>query len=148
MWLGELIAAILVMALGAGAVVFSWGLDYFSQYGPGPGFLPRLLGYGISLCGIVLFAQVLRKRDRSGRFFGPGTVAGAKFLALIIPGFLLFPVLGFSVGLGLLTGLTMRTLGNHGWIQCFVVTAAVIVGIHYVFGDWLTIPIPQGMLGW
>jgi hypothetical protein len=148
MWLGQLIAALCVIGLGAGVIVFSWDLQYFSEFGPGPGFLPQLLGYGITLCGAVILIKVLRAKERGGGFVKPRTLLGAKFLALIIPAFLLFPVLGFSVGLALLTGVTMRIMGRHDWLQCLITTVAVAVGIRYVFADWLTIPIPAGLLGW
>jgi putative tricarboxylic transport membrane protein len=148
MWLGQLIAALVVIGLGMGVIVFSWDLQYFSEFGPGPGFLPRLLGFGITICGIVILIKVFRNRERSGNFVKPGTILGVKFLGLIMAMFLLFPLLGFSVGLALLTGVTMRVMGSHGWVQCLIVTVVVAIGVHYVFAEGLTIPIPQGLLGW
>ena len=148
MWMGQLIAALVVIGLGMGVIVFSWDLHYFSEFGPGPGFLPQLLGYGITVCGVVILIQVLRAKERGGSFIKPGTILGVKFLALIVAMFLLFPLLGFSVGLALLTGVTMRVMGSHGWVQCLIITVVVAIGVHYVFAEWLTIPVPQGLVGW
>jgi len=148
MWLADLIGGLAVLALGFAAIFFSWQLPYMSEYGPGPGFLPRWIGFGIVGCAIVVVIKILRKHDKSGAFFKPLTKMGVKALVLMIIAFLLFPLLGFSVGLGLFVGVSMRVMGKHGWIQCGITAVVTAIAIHFIFADWLSIPLPTGMIGW
>jgi hypothetical protein len=147
MWVADLIAAVVTLALGLAVTLLSFQLSYMAEFGPGPGFLPRWIGFGITACGLVILAQVLRKKKRAGDFFRPGTKLGVKVLIEIILTFLLFPVLGFSVALGIFTGVAMRTMGRHRWISCGVTAAVTAVCVHFLFGHYLDIPLPEGMIG-
>jgi hypothetical protein len=69
-------------------------------------------------------------------------------LGLIVTVFLLLPVLGFSAGLALITGAGMRLMGKHRWVSCVLTAIGTAICIHYVFGQWLSIPLPKGMIGW
>src|SRR5512135_3454008 len=101
MWIADVIAAVAAILLGIAVIVCSSQLPYMSEYGPGPGFLPLWVGIGILACAIVIFIQVLKKHRKAVNFFKPGTKLGVKILIEIIVTFVLFPILGFSVGLGL-----------------------------------------------
>ncbi len=148
MWVGELVGGIVVFLLGLGIVIFSWGLQYTSEFGPGPGFLPRWIGFGIMGCAVVIVGQVLRKHERTEVFFKPRTREAVKILVLIGLTFVLSLLLGFSVALGLFVGVTMRVMGKHRWISCVLTTVVTIVAIHFIFGHWLSIPLPTGKVGW
>jgi len=148
MWLADLIGGVIVLVLGFAVVFFSWQLPYMSEYGPGPGFLPRWIGFGIVGCAIVVIIKILRKHDKSGAFFKPLTKMGVKALILMIIAFLLFPLLGFCVGLGLFVGVSMRVMGKHSWISCGITAVVTAIAIHYIFAHWLSIPLPTGMVGW
>ncbi len=148
MWLADLIGGVVVLVLGFAVVFFSWQLPYMSEYGPGPGFLPRWIGFGIVGCAIVVIINVLKKRGKTELFFKPRTKEGAKILVLMIIAFLLLPILGFSIALGLFVGVTMRMMGKHRWISCGLTTVVTAIAIHYIFAHWLSIPLPTGMVGW
>ncbi len=147
MWIADLIGGAVALALGLAVTLFSFQLSYMSEFGPGPGFLPRWVGIGITACGLVILAQVLRKKRRAGEFFKPGTKLGVKILIEIIVTFLLFPVLGFSIALGIFTGVAMRTMAKHRWISCGTTAAVTAVCVHFLFGHYLDIPLPTGMIG-
>ncbi len=147
MWLADLIAALVVLVLGLAVTLFSFQLNYMAEFGPGPGFLPRWIGFGITVCGLVILAQVLRKKRKTGEFFKPGTKLGVKILIEIIVTFLFFPVLGFSIALGIFTGVAMRTMARHRWISCGLTAAVTAVCVHFLFGHYLDIPLPEGMIG-
>ena len=148
MWLADLIGGVVVLLLGVAVVFFSWQLPYMSEYGPGPGFLPRWIGFGIIGCAIVVIIKILRKQDKTGAFFKPRTKMGVSILIQIAIAFLLLPLLGFSIGLGLFIGVSMRTMGKHRWISCGITAVVTAVAIHYIFAHWLSIPLPTGMIGW
>jgi len=81
-------------------------------------------------------------------YFRPRTRIGINVLILIIIAFLLLPVFGFSIGLGLYVGATMWIIGKHGWISCILTTIITAIAIHFIFGHWLDIPLPTGLIGW
>ena len=80
-------------------------------------------------------------------FLNRGPRLGVKILIEIIVTFLLFLLLGFSVALGLFTGVAMRTMGKHRWISCGLTSLVTAVCVHFLFGHYLNIPLPTGMIG-
>jgi putative tricarboxylic transport membrane protein len=148
MWFADFIGGVFVLLLGLAVVFFSWQLPYKSEYGPGPGFLPLWLGFGIIGCAIVVILKVLKKSDRTGAFFKPRTKMGVSVLIQIAITFLFLPLLGFSIALGLFMGVTMRTMGKHHWISCGLTAVVTAIAIHFIFGHWLSIPLPTGIVGW
>jgi putative tricarboxylic transport membrane protein len=148
MWLADLIAGIVALLLGIGALFFSWQLPYKSEYGPGPGFLPLWIGLGIVGCAIAIIINVFKKREKRGVFFKPRTKMGVRVIIEIVITFLLTPLIGFSIGLGLFVGATMRTMGKHQWISCGLTAVLTAVCIRFIFGHWLNIPLPTGLVGW
>ena len=148
MWLADLIGGFVVLAFGLAIVVFSSQLQYMSEYGPGPGFLPFWLGVGIAACSLGVLYNVFRKHGRTGAFFQPLTKVGLKMLAIIVGGFLLLPFLGFSVGLAVTAAVSMRLIGKHGLLACAITVVGTAIGIHYVFAEWLSIPLPTGIVDW
>lgn len=147
MWLAELIAAVVSVLIGISVIILSSQLPYMSEYSPGPGFLPLWVGIGVLGCGIVILIQVLKKYGKKAKFFKPGTKLGVKILIEIIITFLLFPLLGFSIALGLFTGAAMRTMGKHKWVSCGLTSFVTAICVHYLFGNYLTIPLPTGLIG-
>jgi len=148
MWLAELIGGVTVLILGVAVVFFSSQLSYYSEFEPGPGFLPLWVGVVLIGCAIFVIIDVLKKQDKTGPFFKPRTKMGVSVLIQIAIAFLLLPLLGFSVALGLLVGVTMRTMGKHHWVSCGLTAVVTAIAIHFIFGHWLSIPLPTGMIGW
>ena len=147
MWAADFIAAVAALVLGLVVTILSLQLAYTSEYGPGPGFLPRWIGIGITACALVILVQVLKKNRKVGEFFKPGTRMGVRILIEIIVTFLFFPLLGFSVALGIFTGVAMRTMGKHRWISCSLTAGVTAICVHFLFGHYLDIPLPTGMIG-
>ena len=149
MWYARIIAGVAVFLLGIATTVLAWlTLPYTGEFGPGPGFVPFWLGITLMACSVPVIIGDLRTKAKSERLFRPETTQCLKVLLLIVTVFLVLPVLGFSAGLALITGGGMRLMGKHSWVSCAVTVLGTAVGIHYLFGQWLTIPLPKGMLGW
>ncbi|MBP1696900.1 MAG: hypothetical protein H6Q41_2088 [Deltaproteobacteria bacterium] len=148
MRLAELTGGIVLLLLGVAIFFFSLELPYMSEYGPGPGFLPRWLSLALVGCSVAVLVGLLRKQKKDESFLKPRTREGVKVLGLIIINFLFLPVLGFSVVLALFTGMTMRAMGRHSWVLCGLTALGVAIGIHLIFIQWLTIPLPEGIVGW
>jgi hypothetical protein len=148
MRLADLIGGVVVLILGLAVIYFSSQMEYYSEFGPGPGFLPLWVGICITCFASYLIFNILRKHGQVGAFIKPRTKEGFKLLLIIIASFLLLPFLGFSIGFGFFAGITMRIMGRHGWIVCGLTAVCIAIGIRYVFGQWLLIPLPTGIVGW
>jgi uncharacterized membrane protein len=110
--------------------------------------LPFWLGIVLIGSAVFVLANILKKHVNVDAFFKPGTKQSVKMFILIFISFLLLPLLGFSVGLAFFSGVTMRIMGKHGWMACGLTAVGIAIGIHFVFGQWLHIPLPAGMVGW
>ena len=148
MWLAELLGRIFVLLLGIAVVFFSSQLNYYTEFGPGPGFLPLWLGIGLVGSGASLVLDFLRKQVKAEAFFQPRTKQCVVMFFLIVMAFLLLPWLGFSLGFALLAATAMRVMGKHRWMACGITAVAIAAGIYFVFDQWLGIPLPTGILGW
>jgi hypothetical protein len=148
MWHARVVGGLAVLALGMAVILFARQLPYHSDYGPGPGFLPTWIGYVIALSAAVVTVQELRTPNTGETFFQPRTRMAVKVLGVIGATFLLFPLLGFSVGFGVFIFATMRLMGRHRWGACGLAAIVTAVGIHFLFGQWLDIPLPTGWIGW
>jgi putative tricarboxylic transport membrane protein len=148
MWFGNLIAGFVVFGLGAAVIFFASELPYSTEFGPGPGFLPLWLGIGLVSCSLGVLVKTFLKADRARVFFKERTKLGIQMLVLIFITFLLFPLLGFSIGLALFTTISMKALGKHRLIPCGLTGVITAIGIHFLFGRWLDIPLPTGLIGW
>lgn len=148
MWHARVLGGVAVLALGLVTVFFARQLPYHANYGPGPGFLPLWIGYVLAICGVIVTIRDLRAPNKGDTFFQPRTRMAIKVLAVIAVTFLLLPLLGFALAFGLFICATMRLMGNHRWITCGLAAIVTTVGIHFLFGQWLDIPLPTGWVGW
>jgi len=148
MRLADLIGGVFVLILGLAVIFFSSQLTYYSEFGPGPGFLPLWIGIVITVCAVYVIFDLLRKHGGKEEFFKPRTRLGFQIFITIIITFLLLPLLGFAIGLAFFIGVTMRMMGKHRWVLCGLTAIVTAIGIHFIFISWLTIPLPRGLIGW
>lgn len=149
MWYANIVGGIAFFLLGVATIIIAWrDLPYTSDFSPGPGFLPLWLGIGLTISSIPVIITELRNKERSGKLFRLETVKCVRVLLLIVAVFLLLPFLGFSIGLALITAGGMRLMGKHSWISCALIVVVKAICIHYLFGQWLSIPLPGGVFGW
>ena len=150
MWRAEFIGAWAVLLLGLFIVVFSIPLQYYTDLGPGAGFLPFWIGVGVIVGGVVEVIKVFRMKQRTemGTFLQPRSKLGLQMLVLIVITFLIFPFVGFSVGLALCAAAAMRIIGKHKIMTCGITAVLSAIFIRVVFAQWLDIPLPMGMIGW
>lgn len=149
MWYANIIAGLAVLLLGLATIIAAWlTLPYSGEFGPGPGFLPTWLGITLTVCAIPVLITDIRNTATSEKLFRPETMKCLQVLGLIVAVYLALPGLGFAAGLGLITGGGMRLMGRHRWVSCAAAAIGTAVGIHYLFGQALGIPLPKGLIGW
>jgi putative tricarboxylic transport membrane protein len=140
-----------VVMLGLSAVVYGATRDmpYWSEFTPGPAFLPTWVAGAGVLISIVILAQAFRKGGTASPEW-PDRAGGARVLlttaglVLCVP---LAPHLGFVViavifMLGMMLGIFRRKL-----VPSLLMAVGIGALIHGVFVWWLKVALPSGPLG-
>lgn len=138
----DLVAGISVAALGLYVTVKSSRLEYVSEYGPGPGFLPLWLGIGLLALAVYLaVSNLVRPAAEAGRRPESWMTLGrvlCGWLALMLAIFLL-PWIGFSFSLAFLTVFLIAVLERRSpW-------TAVGVGFGLAFGFYVIFVFALGL---
>jgi hypothetical protein len=144
---GDAYAGALIALVGIVALVAAWPLEFWSDFGPGPGFLPAALGAALAVTGPVVALASLRAREASrasaSSFRKPLVVTGvmAAYLALL-------NVLGFVFGTALFLFTLMRWVESRGTGQAAVLAVCIAAGLYFLFAVLLETPLPSGALSW
>lgn len=134
-----------------GGVIFreAISMDYYSDYGPGPGLLPLWVSGMIifsSLCyllvtlkkEIILFSSILPKGE------------GLKNVIVTVSAFLLFVILvpytGFVISSTLMLFLMFKR--GYKWYWSLGLSAVVTGIVFFVFDVLLQVPLPVNEYGW
>jgi len=141
-WAGSLVAVI-----GAISVAAAWPLERWSDFGPGPGFFPLLLGTGLILTGTVvgITGWLGRKsaRPSNGSFRKPLLVAG------VMAGYLvLLEIVGFALATGLFLFALLYWIESRSAWQALLLAIFVTLGVHLVFVTFLKTSLPPGIFNW
>lgn len=149
----DLLLGVVLLLLGAATIYGSMGLAYTGRGGTGPGFLPRWLGIGLALAGAALVVSRLRMRgagmhgaaielpDR----VGTGRVVGT--MALLFGLALLFEPLGFLAAAALVVFVLLFALERQPAVRALLVAVLFAVFSYLLFGVWLGLRLPAGILG-
>ncbi|MCM3791196.1 tripartite tricarboxylate transporter TctB family protein [Domibacillus indicus] len=127
----------------------SLSLDYYSEYGPGPGFLPTWTsGIIIVLSLIYLFLAFKKERILFENVLPKG--AGLVSLLASMGSLLLFIVIVPYAGFLLSSILTLSLLFSRGykWYWGLGMSTVVACVVFWVFGSLLGIPLPVNKYGW
>jgi putative tricarboxylic transport membrane protein len=141
-WAGGFVALVGLIAIYA-----AWPLDFWLEYGPGPGFFPLVLGSGLVLMGGAVAVSAWTRREGAARYDGdlrkPLLVAGALASYLAVLDFL-----GFAIA----TVLFLFTLihwveSRKAWLA-LTLAVSITLGLHLVFDTLLKTALPLGILKW
>jgi putative tricarboxylic transport membrane protein len=140
-----------LLCLGAIVAYVSWGYGFGSLERPGPGLYPFLLGAAIVACAAVLIASHLRRqREPSLPEAAPLDKRAARILAVMTATFCLWivamPVLGYVLVTLLATYAFCKALALEGWRKPLAVSGGTALFVYLLFGHWLYIDLPRGML--
>jgi putative tricarboxylic transport membrane protein len=136
----------LAVAFGAGALR---QYAYWGPQGPGPAFLPFWLGVVMAVLATLLLVQAWRSADPGAPWL-PGS-EGVRRLLIVMGATVAFVallnVLGMVLGTVLFLTVLMRFLDRCAWPVTLAVSLATAAFIYLVFGRWLKVPLPVGVLG-
>jgi putative tricarboxylic transport membrane protein len=160
----EVAVPALLALLGVAAVMAGFGYGLTDDRGQvGTGFLPVVAGGALAVLAVAEVISARRRQaaeapqaaietpepdiDIQGRTTGQRVRILATVLGLVILTVALVPVLGFLLSFaGLLFVITMA-VERMGVLRSAAVTVITIAVIWFVFAQFLSVPLPQGMLG-
>ena len=137
----NVVVALVVVALGAAALVGSFALGVGTAGSPGPGTWPLLISATLVVLGLALLPAARRTADAE-RFSRPSwlvLVGVATMIVFVV----LLPVIGFEIPAALLAFVWLRFLGGESWRSSIVTSLAAVVGFYLVFVAALSVPIPH-----
>ena len=121
-----------------------------AEFGMGPGFMPFWLsvGLGITAAALLVRAVTLPVKRFAAAFYPEK--AGALRVFLVLAGYLLsvalMKPLGLPISLAILTAITMPIFGCRSWMTIALTAVLTLFGVYLVFGRWLGVPLPMGIL--
>jgi hypothetical protein len=160
----EVAVPALLALLGVAALMAGFGYGLTDDRGQvGTGFLPVVAGGALAVLAVAEVISARRRQaaepaqaatetpepdiDIQGRTPGQRVRILATVLGLVILTVALVPVLGFLLSFaGLLFVITMA-VERMGVLKSAAVTVITIAVIWFVFAQFLSVPLPQGMLG-
>jgi len=146
----DLFSGAALAAFGLYVIIESARFSYSSEDGPGPGFLPFWLGIAIITLALCLIL-VNQLRPKSKPLDGPRSWSGASraltgWLGLM-GAVALFPFLGFTICLVLLTLYIMALMERRSLSSAILVALGLGVGFHLIFVVALGLSLPKSPLG-
>lgn len=140
------IAAGLLLALSA--LVFVLSRDF--PQGPSqtsPAFFPRFLAALIACFALFQLARSVRADAARSHEITRSAVVRVATVAGLIAGYVLtLPLMGFLVGTVLFLVVAMWYSGVDRFRRTVPIAVAFSIGLHYVFGVFLRIPLPESAI--
>jgi putative tricarboxylic transport membrane protein len=133
------------LAFAAGGLKY---YPYWSESGPGSGFLPAWLG-GV-MAALALLMLLRRPRGADAAEWLPRGEGARRVVVLIAASVLyvaLLKPLGMIVASALYLAFVMRYFERHAWRLTAVVVLAAAAANWLVFVHWLKVPFPLSPLG-
>ncbi|MGM7722733.1 tripartite tricarboxylate transporter TctB family protein [Metabacillus sp. Hm71] len=140
----------LLLLLFAGIIFWqSLSLEYYGQYGPGPGLLPIWLSGLLGVLSIIYIFSSLKEKNNSVFDLLPKgkvlmkllSILGSIFLFIIISPYSGFVIASMIVLLILLSP-------EYKWYSSLGISAAITMILFLGFKTVLNIPLPVNMWGW
>ena len=149
----EAIGGIVLFLFGGITAILSLQMPVGTFRAAGTGLFPLCLGIILTgLSGLFLLRLFTRNKGETKPekpvAITPGSAKpvifflGTMALATLGFGHLGFPLIAFLVMLALL-----KVLGEKRWIYPFLLSLITTVASHFLFVQWLKIPLPKGWLG-
>lgn len=146
----DLFSGAILAVFGLYVTIESARFSYLSEDGPGPGFLPLWLG--IALCALALCLVAVNLWRRAPHpLHTPRSWLGERralfgWLALM-GAIVLFPLLGFSLSLVLLTVFLVAIMEGRSFWSAIVIALGIGAGFHLIFVVALGLSVPKNPLG-
>lgn len=146
------IVAILLILLAAFLGWESSKLQFYTPVGPGAGFFPVCLSFGLALLGAVMLAQSFSSPgEKSEENLFPNRSGTIRILATLIAiaAFVIaLRPLGFRTTTFLMSLSLIHVFGRVSPLISVPVSAGLSFGVYFVFSDVLKVTLPVGSFGY
>jgi putative tricarboxylic transport membrane protein len=143
----DTIAGIVLIGLGIFVVLEALKLDYASEYGPGPGFLPLWLGIGfLALASPLVVTSVARPSEEKKNLWRGAQRAIISWAGLVVSVALLKSV-GFVLSFTLLAVFLVWVVDRRSPFTGLTVAVSSAFTFYLIFSVALGLPLPRGPWG-
>lgn len=124
-------------------------MQYYSQYGPGPGLLPLWIGGILIVLSVINLLMAYKKNDTQFSELLPKGIGLVNLLACV-GSFVLFTGIVSVAGFTISSFLMLSILFSRGYkLHWALGMSAVVTGVlFFVFGSVLGVPLPVNEYGW
>ena len=145
----DIAAALIIIGLSALIVFDTWDLPYWDRFSPGSSFAPIWVAAAGGLIGVLLLVKALRERSAEPAEWpdGIGLRRVAMSVAAIALILIALPWLGTLVSGTLFMLLFLIGVARRPIVPSLVATILTVALVESVFGLWLRIDLPSGIVG-
>ncbi len=149
---GDRTFAVICLGLSCWLVLESLQFDFFSKFGPGPGFEPFWLGVILAVLSIFLFIDTIRRKgvkdDDKPVLPGWKAIGRLAFIMVLLAVFaLVVDSLGFVLTVFFFVAILLFSLESVSIPKSLFYGVMFSLFIFLVFRYWLEVDLPKGFLG-
>lgn len=125
-------------------------LPHFTVFGPGPEFMPNVLGILLMILSAILFVSSLRKASEAGERLMPSREAINRIVTIIVALLVyiyLTDILGYLVTTLAYSLFMLFAMGRFRWYVNVAVAVAITYVFYWSFVIMLGVPAPEGLFG-
>jgi putative tricarboxylic transport membrane protein len=141
----DIVAGIVLIFVGIGAIVGAVGLRVGTPTEPQPGFFPFLSGVSILILSSIILIQGWLGRTKSRTSFGE-IRRPAMLIAVLIAFVGLLEPLGYIIASPIIVVLALRIMGIRSWKVLLTSSLGLSIGTFVLFDRLLGITLPVGIL--
>lgn len=145
----DIIAALVLLGLSALIVWDTWDLPYWDRFSPGSSFAPIWVAAAGVLIAVLLLVQAVRTRNDEPAEWPDGAGLRRVVMSIATIGLILvaFPWLGTVVSGTLFMLLFLIGVARRPIVPSLAATFITVALVESVFGLWLKIDLPSGIVG-
>ena len=136
-----------LLALGVAITIVSLGYGVGTLARPGPGFYPGLIGVAIAIFSFFILASELRSTTNETVLDREGAITLTLMTTTCCLWIVAMPLLGYVVVSLLATFAFCKIMKLEGWLKPLAVSGGTALFLYLLFGYWMYIDLPRGILG-
>lgn len=147
---GEVLAGLILSALGIFILLRALALEYTGDFGPGPGFLPFWLGFIITTFSILVIFATLRGSSPRKTSGDEETARPSRALSIwfaLMLAIALLAWLGFYFSFAMLTAFLVLAMERRSVTVAIAIGVGTALGFYLILSLALGVPLPSGPWG-